>query len=352
MSCIVTDSMGSRILRIVMVVQAFGVKRWALSMLVLCACGRIGYDPIDARTDARDLADSPIGSNRSDVADREAGQDASVGARPALCGFDAGQWHVESTRLTATSSNAEEAEPRLSADGLTLFFVRYGVGGFFVRRATRADPFSGPVVAVGGVEGGGVGLSPAGDGSFAWIARSQSGLTRRSDLWRMRRSSTAPLAYAYDVEETALNTDEAEWDPVLSRDTLRIYFVSPRGAMGQQILTATRPSTAALFGAPSEVVGVNTSGHEDNPSLTEDESVIVFSRRATDDMPRDLFIATRPARDAPFAPATPLVELNSERNETEPYLSGDGCELFYAVEEPQPARFELYHGRIVAGPPR
>jgi hypothetical protein len=332
----------------------------AASLVLATACGRLGFAPLDAAptTDASgplDAAPAMDASSTLDASSPDASPsaDASASARPALCGFAAGQWHLEASLVTTASSPADEGESRLSSDGLTLFFARFGDGTFALRRARLSDPFAGPMTRVEGLGGSDVGLTPERSGPFAWVARDQAGVTRRHDIWRMTRKSEAPLTYAFDREESALNGVEDEYDPLISTDALRLYFVSPRGALGQELLMASRASAAQMFGAGVAVAGLSSTAHEDNPTLTDDETVLVFGRiEARGGAQKDLFVARRATRGEAFEPAISLVEINTSREETESYLRGDGCELFFSRNEGPPNQLEIYRAVVIAGPPR
>jgi hypothetical protein len=332
----------------------------AASLVLATACGRLGFAPVDAApvmdgNEPLDAAPAMDASSTLDASlpDASPSTDAPASARPALCGFAAGQWHLEASLVAAASSPADEGESRLSSDGLTLFFARFGDGTFALRRARLSDPFAGPLTMVQGLSGIDVGLTPERSGPFAWVARDQAGVTRRHDIWRMTRTSEAPLTYAFDREESALNSAEDEYDPLISTDALRLYYVSPRGALGQEILMASRASAAQMFGAGVAVAGLSSPAHEDNPTLTDDETVLIFGRvDAVAGAQKDLFVARRSTRVDAFGPAISLSEINTNREETESYVRGDGCELFFSRNEGPPNQLEIYRAVVVAGPPR
>jgi hypothetical protein len=334
----------------------------AASLVFATACGRLGFASLDAAPamDAMDDAVTPdaatLDAGTPDAVAPDAAMpaaDAAVSARPTLCGFASGQWHLEASLVAAASSRADEGESRLSADGLTLFFARFGDGTFALRRARLSDPFAGPLTMVQGVGGSDVGLAPERTGPFAWVARDQAGLTRRHDIWRMTRTMDAPITYAFDREETALNSDDEEYDPAISSDALRLYYVSPRPGFGQEILMASRASVAQMFGAGVVVAGLSSTAHEDNPTFTDDETVVVFGRiAATAGAQKDLFVARRGSHGEAFGPAIALSEINTSREETETFLRSDGCELFFSRNDGPPDQLELYRAVVVAGPPR
>ncbi len=76
---------------------------------------------------------------------------------------------------------------------------------------------------------------------------------------------------------------------------------------------------------PSPLDEVNSSGNDNGPHSSPDGLTIYFDTRR-DDGPggADLYQATRPTLDAPFGPAEPIPGVNTEADETDPWVSPDG----------------------------
>ncbi len=83
--------------------------------------------------------------------------------------------------------------------------------------------------------------------------------------------------------------------------------------------------------------GVNTEFDEYYPCLTADESALLFTRLIPDDRSsagkqEDFFISRRD-KDAVFAPAQPILSINTAMNEGAPSLSADGNTLIFTACE-------------------
>jgi Tol biopolymer transport system component len=182
---------------------------------------------------------------------------------------------------------------------------------------------------------------------------------------------------------TALNSPFSDYDPDLSADGLTIAYAPVLGDGGlQHILTATRPTVDAAFGAPQRATVLDGTSDDIQPFLTLDGTEIWFSsarldgtydriyRAARDssgafgppvlvgelgtstsdsDLPvlsadgltiyfesdrsggkggGDIWTATRPTKSSPFGPPTNVTELNSALEEGPTWLSPDNCRLY------------------------
>lgn len=74
---------------------------------------------------------------------------------------------------------------------------------------------------------------------------------------------------------------------------------------------------------------LDSSGAEEDPSVTADRLVVVWSSDRPGTGDHDLWTATRPSPRAPFDPPEELVGLNSAVFEGSPELSPDGLTLFF-----------------------
>ena len=114
--------------------------------------------------------------------------------------------------------------------------------------------------------------------------------------------------------------------PHLSSDRLRLYF-----AAGNSLWVAARPSPGEPFDEP---ISFGIDGGEallfDGVSLSADELVIAVAARDTEDGLAQLFVADRTGDTADFAGLTAVELSEDSENETDPTLSPDGLELWYA----------------------
>ncbi|HBS28024.1 MAG TPA: hypothetical protein DEB06_00915, partial [Phycisphaerales bacterium] len=222
-------------------------------------------------------------------------------------------WQPAAPLPGSAGSDADEYEPRLSADATLMIFVRGKPGA-------NADLF-----------------------------------TRRwtPDGW------TAPEPLA------PLNTDADELGPELSRDGRTLYFYSDRagGSGGYDLWGAQREG--GQWAAPVNLgAAVNTPFNEYGPALTPAGDTLYFSsnrprpgeperqrdpwpatvRETRDRHDYDLYAA--PMREGEFSPAAPVTELNTAFDEGAPAVSPPGDFLYFASDRPGGnGGFDLFRAR-------
>ena len=201
--------------------------------------------------------------------------------------------------LTALNSAAPDADPSVSADGLTVVFYskRNADEGNRIYIATRSSPLApfgapAPLAGVAAPTATNSDLTAflTADGQELWFASDRAG---NLDIWRAPRAGagfTNPEAVA------VLNTADVEIIPVLSADRLTVYVATSRGAatQNQDIWLAHRATVTSEFSAPHPAVGVNTAGN-DHPSWLSPDNCRLYltSNVAASD---DLYVATRRPR--------------------------------------------------------
>jgi hypothetical protein len=129
-----------------------------------------------------------------------------------------------------------------------------------------------------------------------------------------------------------LNTLAVEYGPTLSSDELKIYFTStrPGGPGGHDIYVATRGSTAAVFGDPAPLAGVNSAAAEWRPTLPADGLTIYFT--FTSNGFNRIFRAFWSSATASFGAPAPVTALNSTpstSNNYAPYVLPDHRAIYF-----------------------
>ncbi|MCH7526782.1 MAG: PD40 domain-containing protein [Planctomycetes bacterium] len=219
------------------------------------------------------------------------------------------------------NSVSDDYEPRLSADGTVLFFVR----------------------------------GKAGQDANIYVAR------RTPQGW----SDPEPVA--------AVNSDYDDLGPEPSADGLSLYFYSdrPGGSGGYDLWVAhSRQYNAIDFSEPINLgPQVNSEYNDYGPALTPDGKMIYFSsnRPQGDDEGEpnpdawpatlredlyhrdyDLYVASITERG--FGTAHPLIELNSPHNEGAPAVSPAGDFVYFSSDRPGgEGGFDLYRSRRLHG---
>jgi len=212
----------------------------------------------------------------------------------------------------------DEFEPRLSADGLTLWFVRGKAG-------QNADLFVS---------------------------------TRTPDGW----SAPGPVA--------ALNTSADELGPEPSADGETIYFYSNRaGGAGGYDLWASRRGPDGWEPAFNLGVSVNTGYNEYGPALTPSGNAIIFStnrpRPDEDASPvpdawpatvredrtrHDYDLYRAPITGSGLGTATPIIALNTRHDEGTPAISPVGDFIYFCSDRPGGrGGLDIYRARIRGG---
>ena len=277
------------------------------SVIMLAACGRVGFEPgvIDANADAVTYGPwspaTPIGELNTpmDESDPDLRGDAleivfhskrtgGQGLYDLYRATRAATSDLFSPAVPITSVNtaADEIGPSLSADGRTLYFSD-GADIVFATRPDLATPF-GAAQLLAALSSADVDTAPevSGDGRIAVITR---GITDARELWLYTRASDgAPNAgWSGGVQLGELGSAAAESSADLDASGLSIYFHSNRLGTTDDIYVAGRASTDVPFEAPQIVDVISTAGDEGDPSRSADQRILVFHRML------DLFAATR-----------------------------------------------------------
>lgn len=226
---------------------------------------------------------------------------------------------------------------RPSADGLSLYFASNRIGSALqIFRATRTAPYGdfGAPVHLAELGSSTFELSPCvrGDELEIYFVSIRAGGLGGFDFWRAERASKAA---PFGVPTLAVELDSTgdEWGASLTGDGLRVYFSSnrPGGSGGAEIYTATRPSWSVPFGPPTPVVELNTADNESDPYVSPDGHTVFFVRAPFSNPfgDRDLWMAKRLDTSAPFANLAPVAALNSAAWEEGPGFATFHDEVFF-----------------------
>ncbi|MFP4434508.1 MAG: hypothetical protein ACLFTN_08550 [Phycisphaerae bacterium] len=122
-----------------------------------------------------------------------------------------------------------------------------------------------------------------------------------------------------------LNSDEEEYEPSLSPDETRVYFVRGLPGANADLYTARRTDTG--WSKPVPLTAINTGYDELGPRLSPDGSVLLFySNRPGGVGEYDLYAARRTPDG--WGPAVNLRTVNSPANEFSPAVAPDGRVVF------------------------
>ena len=199
------------------------------------------------------------------------------------------------TAVLANVNTANQYNPAISADGLTLFFASFRgeIGDNDIYQATRAQP-TGDFTAVR--------LAPNVNTTASEV---QPYLTRDSTtLYFVRTVSAAQvifraigsvtLGFANPSMVPELHGPTNDTDPVVSADGLTVYWGSdrPDGLGDVDVWQAQRTTPTGEFAQPAPVTPVNTGGFESPSDISADGCRLYLT--STRDGKTGIYVATRP----------------------------------------------------------
>ncbi|MBI1850352.1 MAG: PD40 domain-containing protein [Planctomycetes bacterium] len=240
------------------------------------------------------------------------------------------------TPIAELNTPCREKGPWISCDGLRLYFTsdrpecaptERAMNIWRASRRSVEDEFGSPEVVM--IDGGDPSLSA--DELTLFFVRVAAGPLRRNlDLFVSQRPST-DAAFGNPSPVLGPNSPFDEVGPSVSADGRRLYFASNRpGGLGEYDLwCCERASDVDPFGAPRNLVELNSSGEEANPTVAADELSLCFASDRPGSRGMDLYWASRTAPDDTFDVPVNLVDLNSPRVDKAPALTCDGRLLVF-----------------------
>jgi Tol biopolymer transport system component len=219
--------------------------------------------------------------------------------------------------------------PCISADGLTLYYDESNT----IRVVTRAD-LSSPWVEPLGLTSNDAWAQVCADGLTMYFASDRPGGCGYQDIWMAaRRSPQDPWQEPVNLGP-AVNSDDWDWAPCISADGLELYFTSEHDCIANDwdLWVSTRPTKDAPWGPAVNLgAGVNSPSPDGNCTLSADGLTLIFSSERTGGKGSgDLWMTRRAAVTEPWTAPVNLGEpVNTVRYEAGPSLSPDGRYLFY-----------------------
>ncbi len=227
-------------------------------------------------------------------------------------------WQPAKPLESVLNSSADDYEPRLSSDGLTLFFVR-GKAGQNADLYTSRRSFGGweepQPVAGANSQFDDLGPAPSIDGQTLYFYSNREGGLGGYDLWMSRRGQDGwqPATNLGPI----VNSEFNDYGPAVSPSGSMLHFASNRPQPGD-----ARPPNPDAWSA----------------TLRED----LFSRTY------DLYASA--ITDAGFGRAEPMAALNTPFNEGAPAVSPFGDFVYFASDRPGGhGGFDLYRSRRLRG---
>lgn len=229
--------------------------------------------------------------------------------------------------------------PTLTGDGLTIFWTASrsgGVGGRDVWTMTRTaidQPWTGPTnLAAVNTTASENYIDVRDDGKEMYLSVGAG----TNNLYV---SNNGVAGWGTPTIVTELNSTGTEDDPTLTRDALEIYFTSSRTGSngGASIYRAFRPNTSSAWSTPAIVAEVDSASIDHSPAISGDGLTLIFAstRAGGGGGSSDHWIATRPDRGTPGAPTpfsapVPLTNLNTSGWDHNGQQTADGFSFYYA----------------------
>jgi hypothetical protein len=260
-------------------------------------------------------------------------------------------------RLDLLATTHSERDPSLSRNQLQIWFSsdRGGTGSLGLNdvwtatRTTTTDGFGTPVVATDASSAQDDGKYAISEDELSYAVSSNRTNTKGGfDVWVSHRNSGGENFPPADNTKLAPSIDDGndQFDPWINDDATHLYYAPSAG--GQKIVFATRADATAQFGTPAPVTELEI-GPSADPTLFDGERVIVFSTinalniGGADNT--DLWFATRPDPAQAFAPPQHLAELSTANFEGDPWVSADGCHIYFAGSTN--SDYDLYEAEVL-----
>lgn len=301
----------------------------------LLACTRSGFSagsdgqgPDGTHQDAA-LARDSLASDAVVAHDADTARDVSPEVDSRLPSIDEAlrtQAFTEPVPLEAVNSPFWEEGPFLSANGLRLYFSSERIDGivsdlWVAERSDLRSSFGTPK-PVYGVSTANDERDPAltDDELTIFFERQAADFSTPRQLYSAIRAGVdQPFGAPVLIELPATTSVD---DPHPSPDGLMLYFSSNRaaGVGGRDIWLTTRAASAAVFGTPTLVEGINSTDEDYDPSLADNWMMFASGRELGCGGGVDIYLASRPAPGDPFGAAQCVEALVGAGQDSDPHL--------------------------------
>jgi hypothetical protein len=241
------------------------------------------------------------------------------------------------------NSSRSDGLPRITADGLELYFNSNrsgGYGDYDLWVATRGkidDDWGEPMNLGSTINTSTADACPSisADGLTLFFASSRPGGYGNSDLYVTTRQTTDdPFGPPVNLGPT-VNSSSLDSGPCISIDGLSLFFMSnrPGGSGGDNVWLTTRETINGEWSAPVNLgPNVNGSGLAGFPYISDDGLLLFFaSIRAGGYGAVDIWLAKWNTKDDTWgAPVNLGPVINSSRDELSVCISGNGSTLFFS----------------------
>jgi len=265
------------------------------------------------------------------------------------------------------NSSGSETFPCISADGLSLYFGSYrqgGLGGhdlYVTARETKTDQWGPPVNLGPHVNSSANEWAPriSADGLSLFFGSDRAGGYGGWDAWVVTRA-TIDDDWGEPVNlGPTINSSTNEGPGIISADGLSLFLTPWERPGGYGAFDSWVTTRATTYDEWDELVNlgppVNTSASEFCTSISADEQSLFFSTytygptRPGGAGGSDLWVSTRSTKDGPWSEPVNLgPTINSWADELIPHLSADGSTLYFFSSQPGGfGNFDLWQVSLV-----
>ena len=165
-------------------------------------------------------------------------------------------------------------------------------------------------------------------------------LNATNDVWFTKRVSPS-VGWGAMTVVSQLSTGSNETTPEVTSDGLALLFSSDRaGGLGSgDIWISTRQNRNMAWGAPSNMIELNSQQGDSAPSMSDDRLMVALTSQRASTNP-DIYIATRVLPSVPFSTPQPVTELNTQGHDGSVMLSGD--KLMICFDSDRSGNMEVY----------
>lgn len=223
---------------------------------------------------------------------------------------------------------AGDQDPTLTGDMLELFFSR-GSDIYYSTRATESSAWGTPMPAPFAMAA--IDTSPeiTPDG-LVLLFGSDRGAGMRLDIYFTARASRMGSWTSPDAIATINHTSFDELPGSVNVDASRITLSSDRNGMGTDLYESIRMGALGTPYYPPVRMPLSTSVDDGAPFLTSDGLTLYYASGPGGS--RDLFVATRATLADSFTTGTRIDELNTPSNDSDPWVSPDGREIYFTSD--------------------
>jgi hypothetical protein len=308
------------------------VRLWlAAAATLLAGCGRLGYEPLSNEGSEVDGGpNTNLGQVDASDPDAALAPDAAVADAAPLGPFRPPELIAE---LAAPGVNDDD--PTLTGDLLELYFKsdRAGSLDYDIWRSVRPTPEDawGPAERVEELCSAAYDASPevSFDGLVLYFSSSRAGGVGGVDLYVSTRASRSEAWGAPSLVAELSSTGD-EWAPAASADHTSIVITRSTEGRSLDLFGAWRASADQPWSAPVPLDSFASEVYEADAHLDAPGTSMLFAAELPGGDGRDIYRAERGSPVDPFGAPERLDEVSSPEIDEDPWLSPDGRVLVFS----------------------